>query len=247
MAKSYSKTKKTAFKKYDHKELSKKLRLSVLGIFAFIMIAILAVNFFGPQIGAMFGFISVNRNEQGPQAKITLSTPSFAEVPDATNQDELTIGGYAQESTTVKLYVNGPPKGEVIVGGDGKFMFENVALIEGRNTIFAKAFDGEENESEKSETRVIVVDKDKPKIKVEKPKDGDTIRNLNERVLVTGTVSEKAKIRINDRLAVLKPNLSFEFLLGVDEGDVEIKVEAVDEAGNSEVVKIGIKYEKESN
>ncbi len=247
MAKTYSSIKKTTTSLYNQKELSKKLRFALLGIFGFILGGILILNFFGPQIGALFGFISVNRNQEGPQAKVTLSTPSFAELPDAVNAEELTIEGYAQEGTNVKLYVNGPPIGEVLVGGDGKFIFENVALIEGRNTIFAKAFDGTNNESEKSETRVITVDKDKPKIKIEEPRDGDVIRNLNERVMVRGSVSEKAKVRINDKLAVVKPNLSFEFLLGVKEGDVVVKIEAVDDAGNSEIVKIGIKYQKESN
>jgi len=242
---SYSKTKKTS-SKYDYKELSKKLRLSLLGIFSFILLGILAINFFGPQIGAMFGFISVNRNAEGPKAKVTLSTPSFAELPDATNEEEITIEGYAQKGTNVKIFVNGPEKGETLVGEDGKFVFENISLIEGRNTIFAKSFQND-NESEKSETRVITVDKEKSKIKIEKPKDGDTRKKLNERVLVTGSVSKKAKVRINDRLAVLKPNLSFEFLLGVDEGNVEIKIEAIDEAGNSEITKVGVTYKKESN
>ncbi|MFC1755943.1 hypothetical protein ACFLZK_01235 [Patescibacteria group bacterium] len=241
----YSKRKKTS-SKYDHKELSKKLRFALLGIFAFIFLALIAVNFFGPQIGALFGFISVNRNAEGPKAKVTLSTPSFAELPDATNEEEITIEGYAQKGTNVKIFVNGPEKGETLVGDDGKFVFENIPLIEGRNTLFAKSFQND-NESEKSETRVITVDKDKPKIKIEKPKDGDTIKNLNERVLVKGSVNEKAKVRINDRLAVLKPNLSFEFLLGVDEGDVVITVEAIDEAGNSEITKVGVTYKKESN
>ena len=245
MAKNYYRTKKTS-SKYDHKELSKRLRLSLLGIFSFILIAILAINVFGPQIGAMFGFISVNRNAEGPKAKVTLSTPSFAELPNATNKEEITIEGYAQIGTNVKIFVNGPEKGETIVGDDGKFVFENIPLIEGRNTLFAKSFQND-NESEKSETRVITVDKDKPKIKIDKPKDGDTIKNLNERVLVTGSVNEKAKIRINNRLAVQKPNLSFEFLLGVKEGDVVVEIKATDEAGNTEIMKVGIKYEKESN
>ena len=233
--------------KYNRQELSKKLKFSLLGIFAFIFLFVVAINFFGPQIGAMFGFISVNRNKEGPKAKAALSAPSFIEIPNAVKDDVIAVEGFAREGNNVKLYVNGPSIGEVLVGGDNKFIFENVELIEGRNTIFAKAFDGQGNESEKSETHVILVDKDKPEIEIETPKDGDTIKNLNDRVLIKGKINEKATIRINGRLAVQKPNLEFEFLLGVKEGDVVVTVEATDEAGNTEIEKIVIKYEKESD
>ncbi len=64
--------------------------------------------------------------------------------------------------------------------------------------------------------------------------------------MIRGKVSEKAKIRINDRLVVQKPDLSFEFLLGVSEGDVNIKVEATDEAGNTKVLVVQIEYKRES-
>lgn len=233
--------------KYNRTELTKRLRFALVGIFAFIFLGVISINFFGPQIGAMFGFISVNRNSEGPKAKAALSTPSFMEVPDAVNEKVITVQGYAKEGENVKLYVNGPSVGEVLVGGDGKFIFENVELIDGRNTIFAKTVNSKGDESNKSETHVVIVDKEKPTIEVERPTDGDVVKNLNERVFIKGKVSEKATIRINDRLAVQKPNLEFEFLLGVNEGDVVITIEATDEAGNTEVEKIGIKYEKESD
>jgi len=232
--------------KYDHEELNKKLKWSLLGIFAFITSIILLLNFFGPQIGALFGFISINRNQEGPSANVTLNPPSFSDLPKATNEDFINIEGYAPAGSNVKLYLNGPEKGKVLTSGDGMFIFENVALIDGRNTVFARAFDDKENESNKSETHIITVDNDKPNIDVDTPKDGDTIKNLNERVMIRGKVSEKAQIRINNRLVVQRPNLSFEFLLGVSEGDVKIKVEATDEAGNIKVLVIQIKYKRES-
>ena len=60
-------------------------------------------------------------------------------------------------------------------------------------------------------------------------------------------MSEKSTIRVNNMLAVVKPDLTFEILLGVKEGDVEILVEATDQAGNVKVEKINIKYETKSN
>lgn len=246
MPNSYNRKRRPRYQKYDHEELGKRLRLSLVGIFVFIATVILLLNFFGPQIGAIFGFISINRNQEGPSANITLNPPSFSDLPKATNEEFINIEGYSPPGSNVKLFLNGPEKGDVLTSGDGMFIFEDVLLIEGRNTVFAKAYDDKGNGSDKSETHIITVDNDKPDIDIDAPKDGDTVRNLNERVMIRGKVSEKTQITINDRLVVQKPDLSFEFLLGVSEGNVNIKVEATDEAGNVKVLVIQIEYKRES-
>ena len=218
--------------------------MSLIGIFVFIIGGIVAVNFFGPEIGALFGFISANRNVELPQPKKALNAPIFKELPDATNNKELTIEGTSIPGATIKLFLNGPEKGEALVDGEGKFVFENINLISGRNTIFAKAIDEEGNESERSDTKVITVDTKEPKIEIEEPGNGSTVTNLDKRVTVKGSINEKAKVRINGKLAIQKPDLSFEYLLGVSEGDVAIKIEATDEAGNKKEEEIFIKYNK---
>ncbi|MBU0650111.1 hypothetical protein KKG63_02850, partial [Patescibacteria group bacterium] len=98
------------------------------------------------------------------------------------------------------------------------------------------------NQSAKSQVLEIVYDTKKPKITVTEPKDKAIVRNLNQRVLVQGTLDEKCEVRINDRLAIIRPDNSFELLLGVAEGLVEIKVEATDEAGNKSDESFTITY-----
>ncbi|MCA9302445.1 hypothetical protein KDA10_03765, partial [candidate division WWE3 bacterium] len=90
------------------------------------------------------------------------------------------------------------------------------------------------------------VDTIEPKIEITAPEKDKTVKNLNERVLIQGKISEKATIRINDRLAVQKPDLTFEFILGVKQGEVEVTVEAVDEAGNKKEEKLKFTYLKQS-
>ncbi len=238
---------KTRRQKEHEEELMKRLKFSIMGIFAFIIGVLLLFNFFGPKIGALFGFISIHRNETGPTVQVTLSPPIFNNLPKATNQKTITIEGFAKSGTTVILYLNGPEKGETLTDGEGKFVFENIQLMDGRNTLFAKLVDGNGNKSENSETEVITVDDKKPDITINEPKDGETIKNLNKRILIKGSVSEKSKITINNRLVVLKPDLTFEFLLGVDEGDVQVKVKATDEAGNSKTEIVNVKYKKDSD
>jgi len=112
--------------------------------------------------------------------------------------------------------------------------------------LFAKAVDNKGSESEKTEFFYITYDKNPPKIEDLSPEDGDTVRNLDKRINVTGRTNEKAKVTINGMMAVQKPDNSFEFLLGVDEGEVKMKIEAVDEAGNKTEKEITVKYEKKS-
>ncbi len=223
--------------------LKKRLTLLLLGIFIFIFILIIAFSYFGPQIGSLFGFISKNRNQEVPEIKVALAPPSFVDVPDAINSNNITIQGFAESGNTVKLFLNGPEKAEIVVGSDGKFFFDNVELLDGRNSFFAKTVDQSGNTSDKSATFFIEVDTKSPKIEITEPKNGDTIKNLNNRVMVKGKISEKAKIRVNGKIAIQQPDLSFEFLLGVSKGDVEIKVSATDDAGNEKIEKIFIKYE----
>lgn len=245
MPNTYRSKKPIVSQRVSKKELQKKLNMSLLGIFIFIITMIIAINFFGPQLGALFGFISKNKNDEGPKVELNISVPSITNLPEATKNKEVLIEGYATPGSIIKLYVNGPEKAEVLTGGDGKFVFDNVQLIDGRNTIFAKAYDNDGNSTEKSDTKVTTVDTKAPKISVEEPKNGETIRNLNERVLVKGKLNEKASVRINDRLAVVKPDLSFEYLLGISEGGREIKVIATDAAGNQSEEKIFITYIKD--
>ena len=208
-------------KRVSKKELQKRLNLSILGIFIFIITMVIAVNFFGPQIGALFGFISKYKNDEGPTPQLNVSVPSITDLPEATKDKSVIVNGYATPGSMIKIYVNGPEKGETLTAADGQFTFDNV------------------------ETKVITVDSKSPKINIEEPENGSTIENLNERVLVKGRLNEKASVKINDRLVVVKPDLSFDYLLGVSEGKVEIRVIATDDAGNSSEEKIFITYKKD--
>lgn len=215
---------------------------------AILIPAIILVSFifFGPKIGTIFGFFSTNKNKNIKEDKVAPPRPIFKEIPSYTNKDTLTIEGFAEAKTTVKLFVNGPEVATSEADLDGMFVFENVDLIEGRNIIFTKSIDSEENESEKSKVAEVNLDKKTPDIEIDYPTDGATIKNLNERILIKGKINEKAKIVINEKFAVQKPDMSFEFTLGVKEGFVEIKIEATDEAGNVKTEELTIKYEKKS-
>lgn len=215
----------------------------LVGITVFLF---LVVFFFTPKLGVFFGFFSKHRNDVDSAAIIKPSTPIFSNVPPATKEESITLNGYAQPGLTVVLYVNGPETDKTTVGADGLFTFNNIKLIQGSNTVSAKVFDQIGTGSDSSNNFTIVVDKEKPKITIESPKKDATVKNLDQRVIVTGKINEKSSLKINDKFAILRPDLTFEFLLGASEGTMKIKVEATDEAGNVEVEEFSIKYVKGS-
>lgn len=231
--------------KKKEQELQKRLFLTITAIIATIGLVYYSIKYFGPRIGSIFGLISVNRNDSGSSDTIAPPPPEFSYIPSAANSPQITLNGISEPGVVVHLFVNGPETDTTTADSEGLFTFPNIPLKEGNNTIFARSTDQNNNESEKSETLAIMLDTKKPEIKIDTPKNGETVRNLNDRVEVTGQLNERSTVHVNDRLAVTKPDNTFEILLGVEEGDVQIKVEAQDEAGNIAEETIYIKYLKQ--
>jgi len=237
-------TKKT--KGQTEEELRKQIKRRLIIILLIIGGGFLSLTFFAPSIGSIFSFLSKYRNVDD-DTTITPNPPILTNVPNATKDRKIELTGYSRAGMTIKLYVNGPEKHKTTTGTDGLFTFDEVKLLKGRNTIFAKAVDAENIGSEKSQTYTIYVDSKSPDIDILSPNNGETIKNLDRRVEIKGRVNEKAVVKINDRIAIVRPDLTFEFLLGVDEGYTEINVKATDEAGNESEETITIKYERKSS
>jgi len=233
-------------KNLSYRELQKKLLLNLMGIMVVILVVLLSLFVFAPKIGFLFGLVSKYRNEEGYRPQSKVAVPNFTNLPTAVKEPQTKLAGYAQTGATVILFVNGPEAARTVTGSDGRFEFTDVKLNEGRNTLFAKAEDNKGIVSENTDLFYITYDKTMPEIKDLSPKDGDTVRNLDKRITITGKINEKAVITINGKTAVQKPDFSFDFLLGVDEGSVKIKIEVTDEAGNKTEKEITVKYEKRS-
>lgn len=226
-----------------HDKIKRRVLLAISIPFVILVIFLL----FGPYVGKLFGLVSIYRNEDPFTKQQAPTIPIFIDTIESSNSTAINIKGLGQPGSTIKLFVNGPEVQTTVVTTDGLFEFADVQLIVGRNTIFAKAI-GENNlESEKSQDLTIVVDKRNPKISIEEPKDDAEIKNLNNRFTIKGKVNEKATITINDRFVVQKPDLSFEYSYGTDkEGEIEIKVVAIDEAGNKTEEEFKVTYLKQS-
>ncbi len=223
-------------------EVKKRLYKTLLATLIVVGTIVIGLTFFAPSIGSFFGLISKINKPREKEDTLAPPPPYFYNTPATTNQAQVSLKGFSEPGSKVMLYVNGPQVGSTAADSTGTFGVENVGLIEGKNTIYAKAEDSYQNQSDKSQTLEIIYDTKKPKITIIEPKDGATVRNLNRRVLVKGTLDERCEVRINEKLAITRPDNSFELLLGVSEGNVEIKIEATDEAGNKSDETIKFKY-----
>jgi hypothetical protein len=225
-------------------EVKKRLYKTLFATFAFVGVIFIVLRFFATDIGSFFGLISKIGKPNEKDDTSAPPPPYFYNTPIVTNKKELSLKGFSEPGSKVLLYVNGPQTGNVNSDTAGIFTFDAVSLIEGKNTIFAKAEDAYQNQSEKSQILEIIYDTKKPKITIVEPKDGATIRNLNQRIAVKGTLDKKCEVKINDKLAVVSADNTFELLLGVVQGNVEIKIEATDEAGNKSDETVNVKYVK---
>ena len=216
------------------------------GIVLSLAVLVVSALFFGPKIGGIFGFLSKYRNKNTNTDIISPPSPILLNLPVASKDSDIDIKGFAEAGSKVTLFVNGPSVGEALTDAEGSFAFYSVKLISGHNTIFAKAKDANGNESAPSDTLDVVYDKDRPEIKIISPKENEIVKNLDKRILIKGELNKKALVKVNGRVAILKPDLTFEILLGVEEGKVTIKVEVVDEAGNKADKEFTITYQRSS-
>ena len=240
---SYKKSAKTTGK-MNEEELYKRLFTTISAILLTLILLFVVFRFFGPKLGSLFGLISVHRNDPAERDKITPVPPIFSLIPKATNKKKLTLNGISEPGSTVVLFMNGSKKSSIITSNDGLFTFTDLELTEGKNTIFARATDKNDNESDDSEKAIVVLDTKKPEIKIDSPVNGETVRNLNKRIEVKGKLNEKANVMINGRVAIVQSDFTFGILLGVEEGNVSIKVVATDEAGNSKDETVFAVYQK---
>ena len=178
---SYKKSAKTTGK-MNEEELYKRLFTTISAILLTLILLFVVFRFFGPKLGSLFGLISVHRNDPAERDKITPVPPIFSLIPKATNKKKLTLNGISEPGSSVFLFMNGSKKSSIITSNDGLFTFTDLELTEGKNTIFARATDKNDNESDDSEKAIVVLDTKKPEIKIDSPVNGETVRNLNKRI-----------------------------------------------------------------
>jgi hypothetical protein len=168
--------------------------------------------------------------------------PVFDILPPATNQELLTVTGFASEGVKVEVYQDAKLIGTTAVE-NGKFKYENLVLISGENKISLKAISTEDKSSDFSQTIAIILDKVEPTLEVLNPKDGQEF-NGNNRVKVEGKTDSDSQVFANGFLANVDTEGNFEVTIPLVEGESDIEVKALDDAGNTKAVKVKVTFRK---
>ena len=171
-----------------------------------------------------------------------LVPPTLQPLPEATYSARLDISGFAQEDVTVALFVNGSEVDEMAVDSDGEFEFDKVKLRLGKNRIWGVTRDDSDNQSRESDEILLVMDDDPPRITVDSP-EGDT-QVSEDSIVIEGMIDEEANISINDQFVMQKSDNGFYKTINLSEGDNELKIKAIDMAGNETETVLKVKYLK---
>jgi len=222
---------------------------TVKRIFALSVIsAILALFMFTlgiPLLGKFADFLELilgsQNQQQSPDGK-SISPPNLDPIPAATNSANLNIQGFAAEGESVELYLNNNPAAKVETAS-GNFSFEDIKLQNGQNSIAAKSLSNTGGESEFSKILTIKLDTEAPELTVENPQENQSFSG-NNRIKVSGKTDQDSQVYANGFLANINSEGQFEILIPVAEGDSQVEIRTIDEAGNVLSEKRNIHFSK---
>lgn len=229
----------------QRKREKESVKQAVKYLFLIFLVLFLMVRFGLPGLIKLAAFIGDIKSSNQPiekQDQLAPRPPTLNPISEATTSAKINLSGYGEAGTTTQLYVRGITVADSVVNNEGEFEFLEVHLREGENEIYVVSRDDQGNVSDESITYAITVDKTAPDLSIESPKDGDNFFDNDNPITIKGTTEEGAEVRVNNRFTRTKSDGSFETSLSLDEGDNEIEIKVVDEAGNETVEKIKVNY-----
>lgn len=182
-------------------------------------------------------------NTDKPVANVVL-TPTLLNFQNKTNKDKVTLEGSTSGNVEVELFLNDNSIAKTTSQENGRFKFENIEILKGNNKLTLKAIDSKGVSSEISKAYDIEYDDKKPEMKTINLKQGEEIKNLNKNIRIIGETNEPCEILVNGKKVFIINENKFEYLLGVEEGNVKIEVTLKDKAGNEEKITYNVIYKK---
>lgn len=231
---------KSRLRKRIEKRSKRNLALTILIIVVFSFFFIR----FGVPIFAQVGlFISglKSSTEVKKEEKVFITPPVLNSLPSATNSAQIVVSGRADKDQQIKIYINGAFQKETET--DNKGEFTTLAILgEKENSVKAKAFDAKENGSDFSQTQYVSYIVEPPKLELNSPSDGQKFQKDDKNIEVSGITDTGARVTVNDFIAVVDGEGNFSYRLSLKDGDNDIKITAVDEAGNKTEKTIKVSY-----
>ena len=231
MAKKSSRLYKNLERKSRRNVVLSLLGILILGVFL-LKLGIPFLSDVSYRIGSLF---QTSSNEQNLNDEF-VSTPILNPLPEATNSAEVVISGTSLSGYNVLLYINGELDDREKVRND-EFSFEKT-LTEGENIIKLKA-SFKDRESEFTDPFVINIKTTSPILEIESLSDGQEVSKQSFEV--KGKTDLGARVTVSGYWALMEVD-RFSYTIQLKDGDNEIKIEAVDEAGNKTEKIVRVKY-----
>jgi len=215
---------------------------SLIKLAAVSLIFYVCLFYLGPFVAFLTSRI-FQINTDKPVANVVL-TPTLLNFKSKTNQEKITIEGSTSSNVEVELFLNDNSMEKKNSEENGRFKFDEIRILKGINKITLKATDSKGVSSETSKAFEIEYDDKKPEIKTINLKQGEEVKNLNKNIRIIGETNEPCDILINGKKVFIVSENKFEYLLGVEEGNVKIEISLKDKAGNEEKTIYNVTYKK---
>lgn len=224
---------KSRLNKNLEKKTKKRLFWSIVGIF---LILFFLVKFGIPALINFSLFLASGKDQelakQTQNNQLILLTPTLNQEFAATNSATITVNGNAAAKEKIELFVNNSLAATTDTKDDGSFHFSDVKLTPGGNIIKAKA-KVNNKESDFSNILSVTYRNNPPSLSVDSPFDGQTFSGSNQQdITVKGKTDADVKVTVNGFWAISDDNGNYSYSMHLQNGDNQIKIVAVDSAGN---------------
>lgn len=208
--------------------------VSVILIFILLTVGVTALGKFAEVLDIFF-------KDSGQQVEeVEISAPILNSAPDSTNDEKFTVSGFSSIGEKVEIYHDGEKLGETTFES-GKFSYDLI-LKSGENEINAKTVSGQ-TVSDFSSPVIINLDKTEPNLEVTNPTQDQSFYSEN-RIKVEGTTVPDAQVFVNGFLANVEGDGRFETTITLTEGENQLEIKTLDDAGNTRVEKLKVNFRK---
>nr|WP_026688305.1 S8 family serine peptidase [Alteribacter aurantiacus] len=165
--------------------------------------------------------------------EVTVPEITSPEDGTFTNEDSVTVEGQASPGVDVHVSNNGEEVAHTTADDNGHFATD-VSLTSGENVLTAAA-STENGRTGESAPVTVILDQEGPELVVTSPADGDRVNTETVRVQGQAIDENLQRVNINGQRADIDGEGNFNHRLLLDEGANDIRVVAIDKAGNRTV------------
>ncbi len=217
------------------------LILSVVSVVLIFLLLTLGVSLLG-KLTDLLSVVFKGKASVSATDNSIVQAPILDPIPQATNSAQLKITGFSSDGKKVEVYKNGDKVGDTTVDG-GRFSYEDITLSAGNNDITLKAVGNTGSTSDFSQVATIIFNKKEPLLSVDTPTDGQNFSG-NNRIKVAGQSQKNAQVFANGFLANVNSDGKFDVTIPLTDGENNIEVKALDEAGNVKTLKLKVNFQK---